>query len=255
MSRPTERLPDHQIFDRAVVKYINTEDSRCPGVPLDKFEAIVLYAEPRGSGMHTLRLVVCKAERVDTTVQIASGAGLAFKNAAIGRRSCPDCWDANEKGRVWDQGAKAGQCKVCGVKVDLMLASLRPYFYYYTADDRADSPVIAGGSRDMYLADELKPLLLTGTAPEILPLPTYTQDGTLMCLDGFLEPVVFSRAACGLAGQSDRCQVGYDFWHHPARASKRKMSERRSKISVINRAARRRLSNSKKTTRPNGGRK
>lgn len=238
MERPTERLPDKVLFKRAAVKYVNTRDNRNRRVSFDNFEAAVCYVEPRLSNTHIIRMMLCKARKDTATGAIhigCDGGSTPFKNAAIGRRSCPICWDKvtdRKTIHIYEHGKLAGTCKNCGKRVDPVLTAVRPYFYYYSTENRLSSPVVVGGSKEVFYANELKEALLFEPDEECLVLPTPVNDHTLLCTAGFSKPIVFSTTLCELQGsdKSNDPAITYDFWNHPSREVS-KIKKRRFPIS------------------------
>jgi hypothetical protein len=219
--RPISRVADDQLRTRAAVKYYSLGDTTDPRVPVSHFEAVVCYLESHKSGVWMIRLLGLRAKTEGACARVGGIDRIAFcKDAAIGRRSCPDCWGKVDRDsiRVIEHGPKTGTCKHCGREVDHILTAARPYFYYYSTDNDLRKPLISGRSREMYLADELKTALLFTTRagrlvpPELVEARERGEEPRLLCRKGFEQPIVFDQNEYSLIGTHGR--VRYDFWTH-----------------------------------------
>ena len=217
--RPTSRLADDVLFTRAAITYHDFGSPDHPDV-----QAVVSYVEPQRSGMHVIRLIGCRMQIADDRIMIGGAERCTFfKNAGIGRRACPACWDPHDPARVKERGPSAGVCPRCNRKVDPILSSLRPYFYYFHGDDGGKALSVVGGSALMTLADELKTALLTIPETDVMRLPIL-DGGAIKCeLDSV---TTFPRRKReGLRG-SDKIAT-YDFWSHPMRQLQHVKTRRR----------------------------
>jgi hypothetical protein len=196
-------------------------------------QAVAAYIEPRKSGIDVVRVVGYRMVLHDGQLTIGGAEhGTFFKNAAIGRRSCPCCWDPDDPARIKSRGASVGLCPRCGADVDPLLTALRPYFYYYHFEDGDDSNETISGRSDLVpIADRLKTALLTEPKLTGLRLPTVTDHNSIELQTDCV--MLFPRGQQGGLIGKQGC-VAYDFWHHSMRQVRRD-SSRKHKRKVMHR--------------------
>lgn len=139
-----------------------------------------------------------------------------YKNIAIGRRLCPDCFERGDEARVMERGQNAGKCIVCGKQADYLATAFNPYFYCYPGvdSDSSDSNCLHDEDKEYQQAQELKNGLATLPLSQ-LHLPTEVtkiDDGTLYvyCEDIPMlrgDVQVFSRDIYGLEGPNFNFKV------------------------------------------------
>jgi len=212
MKHGVRRISDLLLRKRMAVLYYgldNPQNRASQEVGIKDFEAAVCYIEPRKLKPDIIRFVSCKAQVMGEQLHIGGFAGgSAYKDAALGRRTCPDCQDPKvpHAGHVHEHGRLVGTCKDCGKPVDYLLTSVKPYFYYF--DKPGSKLVISHGSREMHLADELKQALLFTTDAGGLQLPKVVGTAGHKLAIPAAMPVVVNKVLSGTQGQ-----IKYDFWN------------------------------------------
>lgn len=124
---------------------------------------------------------------------------ITFKNASIGRRTCPEC-----AGKVSERGSAIGTCSDCGKSVDYIKTSFSPYFYYFKTAEESDMHV-GHDSPEYPAVESLKEALQTLPTRDIV-FPMWRNGWADCDIPSFNKPTVFDRDQVPLHGTFNNTQ-------------------------------------------------
>jgi len=184
------------------VGVVKLYDDRCTGkteVHVDHVRAAVMFWQTAERGVPKLVMAIFKAGIVDDHLELGGPSRLVeVKNAAIGRRICPDCYAAGTKVPVKERG-QVGVCSSCGKQADYTITSYPPYFFYFSYGKSTDLH-IGFDSMEQQIADSMKIAMVSERVRDLI-LPVRVRGQLVDCnVPAFFHPVVFSFEMQSLKG-------------------------------------------------------
>lgn len=194
MSNSSDQLVD--VTSRWVIAF---EDARHSGeiyIPVERLTTHVMFWQPpEGERNPKLIMATFNAKLNNGCLVIGGDYQLAgVKNAAIGRRLCPECYKDGTKASVEERGDNQGACSICGVPADYVQTSYPPYFFYFSHSGSADGLHVVHDTTEHQIAEQLKHAMLCEDPRDVM-FPSYLkkeEESWRVCCDvpAYFEPVV-----------------------------------------------------------------
>ena len=190
------------ITSRVAITFNDTYNSGRTQLMVDQLVCSVMYWQP-AIGDHNPSLVYAVFSMNTASRHPVIGGNsniVTFKNASLGRRVCPICFEAGSKQPVEERGAHEGCCSQCGVPADYVMTAYPPYFFYFSKAVGKDLH-IGFNSPEKTRADQLKSAMLNLPVRDMIWPTRINSDGWVDCgIPALNKVVVFDRNQMPLHG-------------------------------------------------------
>lgn len=187
-------MVDIQCPSRGVILF-DSRLGRSPYMWVNNILVTVMYWQPISGHMPKLNLAQFRARCENGSLILGGYDQLVWaRNAAIGRRLCPVCYEEGIKAPVKER-EDIGRCSRCSQTVDYILSTYQPYFFYFSHQKNEDTLHIQHGSPEYKLAELLKTAMIDQEVRDLmLPAHAVNDGGDYMVdmfIPSYLKPLVF----------------------------------------------------------------